>query len=51
MPIPVRYERPGYQTFTGQLIGASPCTLGVLFVRRDDTGTTVAVDGEFLSYL
>lgn len=45
----VQFSRPGCQSFTGVLLGCSPVALGVLFVRRDDTGETVACDGEYLT--
>lgn len=44
----VRYQRPGSPSFSGVLVGSSPVSLNVLFVRRDMDNQVVACDGEYL---
>lgn len=37
------------QGYTGTLLGASPVQLGIVYVKRSDTGKTVAVQASQLT--
>ena len=47
MNILARYNKPGHIAHTGHIIGCSPVSMAVLFMRLED-GSTLAVDGRYV---
>ena len=48
MAFKVRYDKPGIESFDGDLLGCHPHEWGILFVKRADTGKVVPCEGAYL---